>query len=72
MFFDDIFIPAHSLQKPSRFDDREQLFVWQYDTGESTHDLFIDIGEEIRYLKRSFSNKNFSLEILNRNNLDQI
>ncbi len=48
MFFDDIFIPASSLQKPSRFDEREQLFVWQYDTGESTHDLFVDIGEEIR------------------------
>ena len=51
MFFDDIFIPASSLQKPTRFDEREQLFVWQYDTGESTHDLFIDVGEEIRYFK---------------------
>jgi DNA-directed RNA polymerase III subunit RPC8 len=49
MFFDDIFIPSNNLQKPSRFDEREQLFVWQYDTGESTHDLFIDIGEEIRF-----------------------
>ena len=47
-FFDDIFIPSKYLQKPTRFDEREQLFVWQYDTGESTHDLFIDIGEEIR------------------------
>ena len=48
-FFDDIFIPAGNLQKPYRFDEREQLFIWQYDTGESTHDLFIDIGEDIRY-----------------------
>ena len=48
-FFDDIFIPAANLQKPYRFDEKEQLFVWQYDTGESTHDLYVDIGEEIRF-----------------------
>lgn len=48
-FFDDIFIPAECLQKPYRFDEREQLFLWQYDTGESTHDLFIDIDENIRF-----------------------
>ncbi|CAF0735958.1 unnamed protein product [Brachionus calyciflorus] len=48
-FFDDIFIPASNLQKPSRFDEKEQLFIWQYDTGESVHDLYIDIGEEIRF-----------------------
>ena len=47
-FFDDIFVPAANLQKPYRFDEKEQLFVWQYDTGESTHDLYMDIGEEIR------------------------
>lgn len=49
-FFDDIFIPASNLQKPYRFDEREQLFLWEYDTGESTHELFIDIDEDIRYL----------------------
>ncbi len=48
-FFDDIFIPANNLQKPYRFDEREQLFLWQYDTGESTHELFIDIDEDIRF-----------------------
>ena len=47
-FFDDIFIPVNNLQTPSRFDENEQLFVWQYNNGESTHDLFLDIGEEIR------------------------
>jgi DNA-directed RNA polymerase III subunit RPC8 len=47
-FFDDIFIPVNNLQTPSRFDENEQLFVWQYNNGESTHDLFVDIGEEIR------------------------
>ena len=48
-FFDDIFIPAANLMKPYKFDEREQLFVWLYDTGEDTHELFIDIDENIRY-----------------------
>lgn len=48
-FFDDIFIPAANLMKPYKFDEREQLFLWQYDTGESTHDLFVDIDEDIRF-----------------------
>jgi DNA-directed RNA polymerase III subunit RPC8 len=47
-FFDDIFIPSSNLPTPTRFDETEQLYVWQYDTGESVHDLYIDIGEEIR------------------------
>jgi DNA-directed RNA polymerase III subunit RPC8 len=47
-FFDDIFIPSTNLPTPTRFDETEQLYVWQYDTGESVHDLYIDIGEEIR------------------------
>jgi DNA-directed RNA polymerase III subunit RPC8 len=48
-FFDDIFIPASNLQKPSKFDEREQLFIWQYDTGDSVHDLYLDIGELVRF-----------------------
>jgi DNA-directed RNA polymerase III subunit RPC8 len=48
-FFDDIFIPASNLQKPNRFEEKEQLFIWQYDTGETVHDLYLDIGEEIRF-----------------------
>ena len=47
-FFDDILIPVSNLQNSSRFDEGEQLFVWQYNTGDATHDLFMDIGEEIR------------------------
>ena len=50
VFFDDIFIPAANLQKPYRFDEKEQLFIWQYDTGESVHDFYMDIGEEIRFV----------------------
>ena len=44
-FFDDIHIPANALQEPSRFDEKEQLWVWSFED----HDLFMDIGEEIRF-----------------------
>ncbi|KAJ8319107.1 hypothetical protein KUTeg_004198, partial [Tegillarca granosa] len=47
-FFDDITIPADSLQHPSRFsDDKEQLWLWEYETDDGKHDLHMDIGEEI-------------------------
>lgn len=49
-FFDDIFIPASNLQNPTKFDEKEQLYVWQYNTGDSVHDLYIDLGEEIRLI----------------------
>jgi len=47
--FDDILIPSDSLQHPARFDETEQLWVWQYETDEGKHDLFMDVGEEIRF-----------------------
>ena len=46
--FDDILIPSDSLQHPARFDETEQLWVWQYETEDGKHDLFMDVGEEIR------------------------
>lgn len=49
-FFDDIIIPPSSLQHPSRFDETEQAWVWEYDTGDGgKHDLFMDAGEPIRF-----------------------
>ena len=51
-FFDDILIPADSLQHPSQFNEDEQVWVWQFSDGggdEESHDLFMDIGEEIRF-----------------------
>ncbi|XP_071131598.1 DNA-directed RNA polymerase III subunit RPC8-like [Mytilus edulis] len=48
-FFDDILIPADAMQHPSRFDDKEQLWAWSYEVEEEKHDLFMDIGEEIRF-----------------------
>lgn len=49
-FFDDILIPPTALQHPSRFDETEQAWVWEYDTGDGEkHDLFMDSGETIRF-----------------------
>ncbi|XP_064618120.1 DNA-directed RNA polymerase III subunit RPC8-like [Liolophura sinensis] len=48
-FFDDILLPSDSLQHPSRFDEAEQLWVWEYETEDGKHDLFMDPGEEIRF-----------------------
>ena len=36
-FFDDILIPAESLQHPSRFDETESVWVWEYPTEVGTH-----------------------------------
>ncbi|XP_055903560.1 DNA-directed RNA polymerase III subunit RPC8 [Eupeodes corollae] len=49
-FFDDIIIPPSALQHPSRFEETEQAWVWEYpvDDGEK-HDLFMDIGEPIKF-----------------------
>ncbi|CAK8696330.1 DNA-directed RNA polymerase III subunit RPC8-like [Clavelina lepadiformis] len=48
-FFDDIVVPPEGLQQPSKFDDSEQVWVWEYETEEGTHDLFMDINEPVRF-----------------------
>lgn len=51
-FFDDIFIPRDELQHPSRFEEQEQAWVWEYQVDESTeqkHDLFLDIDDTIKF-----------------------
>ncbi|XP_050497959.1 DNA-directed RNA polymerase III subunit RPC8 [Diabrotica virgifera virgifera] len=49
-FFEDIIIPPTALQHPSKFNETEQAWVWEYDTGDgSKHDLFMDAGETIRF-----------------------
>lgn len=30
-------------------DDMEQVWVWEYETEEGAHDLYMDTGEEIRF-----------------------
>ncbi|XP_072028275.1 DNA-directed RNA polymerase III subunit RPC8-like [Amphiura filiformis] len=48
-FFDDILIPPEALQQPSHFDETEQVWVWQYQSEDGTHDLFMDVNEVIRF-----------------------
>jgi DNA-directed RNA polymerase III subunit RPC8 len=49
-FFDDIFIPKDELQHPSRFDEAEQAWVWEYPLEDgASHDLFMDVGEVIKF-----------------------
>ncbi|CAN8007996.1 unnamed protein product, partial [Ixodes pacificus] len=48
-FFDDILIPPDALQHPSRFDEAEQLWVWEYESDDKKHDMFMDLGEQIRF-----------------------
>lgn len=49
-FFEDILIPPTALQHPSRFNETEQAWVWEYNTADgSKHDLFMDAGETIRF-----------------------
>lgn len=48
-FFDDILITPDGLQHPSRFDEAEQLWVWQYESEDGKHDMFMDLGEQIRF-----------------------
>ncbi|XP_057342320.1 DNA-directed RNA polymerase III subunit RPC8 isoform X2 [Manis pentadactyla] len=38
-----------SLQQPAKFDDAEQVWVWEYETEEGAHDLYMDTGEELRF-----------------------
>lgn len=49
-FFDDVLIPPSALQHPSRFNETEQAWVWEYDAGDGNkHDLFMDAGETIKF-----------------------
>jgi len=47
-FFDEIFIPAENLQHPSRYEETENVWVWEYPLEEGHHDLFMDPGEQLR------------------------
>ncbi|XP_053669747.1 DNA-directed RNA polymerase III subunit RPC8 [Anopheles nili] len=49
-FFDDILIPPSALQHPSRYEEAEQAWVWEYPLEDgNTHDLYMDIGENIKF-----------------------
>lgn len=48
-FFDDILIPVRGLQHPSRFDETDQAWVWEYPGENEKHDLFMDAGIHFCY-----------------------
>ncbi|XP_023332741.1 DNA-directed RNA polymerase III subunit RPC8 [Eurytemora carolleeae] len=48
-FFDDIFIPGDCLQHPSRYEENESVWVWEYPVEDGHHDMFLDPGEQIRF-----------------------
>ncbi len=49
-FFDDVVIPPESLPHPSRFEESDQVWVWEYQMeDDEKHDMFMDVGEEIRF-----------------------
>lgn len=37
------------MQHPSRFEETEQAWVWEYPTEDGHHDLYMDIGEPIKF-----------------------
>jgi len=50
-FFDDILIPPEGLQYPSKFDEQEQIWIWEYrsEHSEDVHNMYMDKGEPIRF-----------------------
>ncbi|CAG7836060.1 unnamed protein product [Allacma fusca] len=64
-FFDDILIPPEGLQFPSKFDEREQTWVWEYqqEGEEVSHDLYMDKGQQLkcRIIGEQFDDMNTTL-----------
>lgn len=49
-FFEDILITPESLQYPSKFDEREQLWIWEYQTDDGEiHDMPMEKNSSIRF-----------------------
>jgi len=54
-FFDDILIPPEGLQYPSRFDEREQIWIWEYSNeGEESHEMYMDKVSSTLSIKHGF------------------
>lgn len=48
-FFDNILISPECLQQPCRYDEDEKVWIWEYESDDGKHDLFMDPGEPIRF-----------------------
>lgn len=55
IFFDDIIIPSDKLPEPSRFLEKDQIWVWDYQTTDesdgsvSSAELFMEPGSDVRF-----------------------
>ena len=58
-FFDDIFIPGNRLQTNSKFDEREQLWYWEYENEEGKHPLYMELGKLPLHLYMNLKNQYF-------------
>jgi DNA-directed RNA polymerase subunit RpoE len=50
-FFKDVWLPAHRLKEPRIFDQKEQLWVWQYvdEEGGAAQDFYFDKQQTVRF-----------------------
>ncbi|XP_042205506.1 DNA-directed RNA polymerase III subunit RPC8-like [Homarus americanus] len=48
-FYDDVYIRRDSMMTNSHYDETDRTWVWDYQTDDDTHHLFMDIGETIRF-----------------------
>uniref|UniRef100_UPI00398E9EAE DNA-directed RNA polymerase III subunit RPC8 isoform X2 n=1 Tax=Pristiophorus japonicus TaxID=55135 RepID=UPI00398E9EAE len=45
---DGVFATGRLFLDRAGSDETEQVWVWEYETDEGTHDLYMDVGEEVR------------------------
>lgn len=43
-FYDDVYIRRDSMMTNSHYDETERSWVWDYQTEDETHHLYMDIG----------------------------
>ncbi|KAK7075729.1 DNA-directed RNA polymerase III subunit RPC8 [Halocaridina rubra] len=48
-FYEDIYIRHDAMMTNSHFDETDRTWVWDYQTEDETHHLYMDIGEKIRF-----------------------
>lgn len=48
-FFDDIVIPESKLPENCRFNEAEQLWVWDYEVDGNVAELFLEPGSQVRF-----------------------
>lgn len=48
-FYEDVYIRRDSMMTNSHYDETDRTWVWDYQTDDETHHLFMDVGERIRF-----------------------